>query len=428
MTPFSELVDLPNVPPALPLLLNEIIRGKTWKESRKRIKDMMMTLREQSEGYAYGDALTMSYNDDPAIFNVHLHGALDLLSGAGCMSPECRINSAKRLASSIGLIADRVWLSDTLSSRFINFGRITNAKLDEIISDVLVLSELFPLIKDGIVRFSPPVRPTCTSCIETFDEQVLDISQSVAHVFRRDFRIKSQSDGGYSIYTGKCFEPPLIMTSVDDSLNDVPPLKIYTRNTAYNEINSILWSAREASISKGSILSNSRIALSGLLHQEGRLLDRRNLLFLDNEREFSIPWVAELSPSQIIELRYEVSKTLPLLRALLAKSMAYSDTNITQPNSIIDQLKYQAEEVRTELELKKQNSFRLWRTTYSILGLGLSAYGVTTQQIPAAIGGLLPIINLLITHKTNQHSEMSKLLTRPGYVLVKAKDILTHSH
>jgi len=43
------------------------------------------------------------------------------------------------------------------------------------------------------------------------------------------------------------------------------------------------------------------------------------------------------------------------------------------------------------------------------------------------VGGLLPILQLLINHKTGHESEVSEISRRPGFVLVKAQDILAHS-
>jgi hypothetical protein len=80
------------------------------------------------------------------------------------------------------------------------------------------------------------------------------------------------------------------------------------------------------------------------------------------------------------------------------------------------------------LEAIRKNSARYWKATYGILGLGLSAYGVAADQVLPGVGGLLPIIHLLIDHKTGHESEVSKLTTSPGFVLVKAQDILAHSH
>jgi len=90
-------------------------------------------------------------------------------------------------------------------------------------------------------------------------------------------------------------------------------------------------------------------------------------------------------------------------------------------------LREQAVQVRSELEAKRKSASRFWKGTYGILGLGLSAYGVAADQMLPAVGGLLPVIQLLIGHKAGHESEVAKLSSLPGYVLVKAQDILAHA-
>lgn len=431
MPPSSKIVDLPDVPPALWLLLTEVARSTSWNDSRKRIRSILPILRDQSENFVFDSAKRLNYNRNPTKFDIHMHGSLDLLAGQGCMDLECRLQAANRLARSVGLIADRVWLSDTLSDRFLDFGRSTNAKLDEVIADVFVLLRLLPLIEAGIVRFTSQVMPACQDCISKFDSQVESITDDLYRIFKRDFHLQPRGKGGFSVNTGKCFEPPLIMVSRSNNLDQIPNTRSYAEYAIQKEVSSMMWIAREAALSRGSILSNSRLGLSGLLHKEGRLVDRRGLLFLEKEREFSVPWVSDLDARQIVQLRQEASKALPAFRISLARAMAYSDNAIEgrdAPGSIIEELQNQAQQVRSELEIKQISSARYWKTTYSLLGLGLSAYGVASGQLPAAIGGLLPVINLLIGHKTGQEAEAARLTTRPGYVLVKARDLLEHAH
>ena len=431
MTLSSKLIDLPDIPPAIWLLLAEVVRSASWEDSRKRIKSILPILRDQSENFIIDSSKRLNYDRDPTKFDIHVHGSLDLLSGQGCVHYECRVRTAERLARSIGLIADRVWLSDTLTDRFLDFGRVTNAKLDEVIADIFVLVRLLPLIQAGIVRFSSQVMPVCKDCIAEFDAQRERTTEELFKTFKNDFRLNKRGNAGFSVSTGKCFEPPLIMVSRNKSLDEIPSTRSYAEFAISKEVNSMMWVAREAALSGGSIFSNSRLGLSGLLYQEGRLNNRRELLLLDKEREFSVPWVSELNAQQIVQLREEAALALPAFRLSLAKAMSFSDRTLESSNktgTIIEELQDQAQQVRSELELKRTSSARYWKTTYVLLGLGLSAYGVASDQISAAIGGLLPVINLLINHKSGHESELAKLTTRPGYVLVKARDILEHAH
>ncbi len=92
------------------------------------------------------------------------------------------------------------------------------------------------------------------------------------------------------------------------------------------------------------------------------------------------------------------------------------------------ELREQAELVRGELQRTQKHSAKYWKVTYGLLGLGLSAYGVSTDQVLPGVGGLLPILQLLIGHKSGHESEVDSQIHKPAYVLLKAQDILAHAH
>ncbi|MGZ4995069.1 MAG: hypothetical protein ACXWMO_11195 [Syntrophales bacterium] len=424
--------DLPEIPPALFLLLQELAQSGSWKDMRLRVKGMLRDLRDQSEVFEEQNIERNSDSKQSLRFEVHLHGALDLLNERGCRSPDCRFQVADRIARSVGLIADRIWLNDTLSGRFVDFGRVTNIKLDEVILDTLVLSRLLPLIQAGIVRFRSPWISACSSCAAQFHSRINDSARDIAHVFRRDLKLKRESPDRFILDTGKCFEPSMIMhlSSSAETLAK-QNASAFTEKWLVDELYSAFWTAREASLTGGSIFTNSRIGIAGLLQQEGRLVDRRTLLLLDKEREFSMPWVSELDALQILQLREEASTALPLFREKMAQAMSVSNVGMlssTSPSEVVAELREQATEVRSELEAKRKNSSRYWKTTYGLLGLGLSAYGVAADQLVPGVGGLLSVIHLLITHNTGYETDVSKLTTRPGFMLMKAQDILSHAH
>lgn len=418
----------PNVPPALPLILVELKKSTSWSDGRRRIRAMLPDLRQQSEAFAVELGDSGVHYKRHTKFDVHLHGALDLLSGAGCSEAPCRFLAADRVASSVGLIADRVWLTDLLSDYFIQGGRLTNAILDEVIKDVLVLARLVPLIAAGIVKFRSPLRSTCAACAAEFDRQLNDSVRALLKTFQRDFRIEKRAGGEFVAHTGKCFDPPVVFRGFSPQ-HRIPAAREFAEQTILDELRSALWIAQEAARSSGVVLSNSRVGLAGLLQREGRLPDRRALVLLDKQRELIVPWVSELTAAQIVQLREEASNALPAFRERVAKALLASDEQSpTSVQDLVAELRQQSAEVRAELQAKQAHSARWWKTTYGLLGLGLSAYGVATDQVLAGVGGLLPILQLLISHQSGHEADVAKLSSRPGYVLVKAQDILAHAH
>jgi hypothetical protein len=155
------------------------------------------------------------------------------------------------------------------------------------------------------------------------------------------------------------------------------------------------------------------------------------LVLLDRERNFSVPWVSELDASQVLQLREAASSALVPFREKMARAMCVRDleaVSSTSSSGVVAELREQAAEVHAALEAGRKHSARYWKVTYGLLGLWLSAYGVATDQLLPGVGGLLPVIHLLISHKSGHEADVSKLSSRPGYVLVKAKDILSHAH
>lgn len=424
------LHEMPGVPPAVPLLLSEVALAKTWEDARRRVKSLLKELAVQSESYLNSDLDIKPASQNPTQLNIHLHGALDLFTGGGCSELPCRLEAADRLARSVGLIADEIWLTDTFSVNFISFGRATNRKLDAVLADVVILTRLLPLIQAGIVKFRPSVLALCSDCYSTFNNQVDSLAHRLVREFRRDFRVKERAGGGFFVETGRCYDPPLMHHSLASD-GPLPTAKYFAEQIVTEEVRSALWAARDASVSGGSVLSNSRVGLAALLQQEGRLVSRGGLLQLEREREISVPWVSSLEPHQVVQLRQEASKALPSFRNTMARALVCSDDSLggrSTPSAVIEELREQADLVREELGARRSVSARYWRTTYALLGLSLSAYGVSADQPLSAVTGLLPLIQLLIEHKTGHEAEVAMLEHRPGYVLVKAQQLLKHAH
>jgi hypothetical protein len=98
------------------------------------------------------------------------------------------------------------------------------------------------------------------------------------------------------------------------------------------------------------------------------------------------------------------------------------------PIDIVHELRQQAVEVRNELDVTRQHSGRYWNASFTVLSLAGGVYGGATDQVAATAVGLLPLLQLLMAHDHSTEAAVDKLQQRPGYVLVKAQDILAHAH
>lgn len=421
--------DLPDVPPAIALIAGELAPSDSPNTLRKKIAAILPELRDQSESFLEVKNSRASDREPGNRFEVHLHGAIDPLSGVGCIDLGCRVAAAQRISRSVGLIADRVWLTDHLSDRILSSEDATPEALDEIVGDFLVVAQLLPLIAAGVVRFRSPWISACESCAAYFDRQVNEISQHVTDAFLSEFSLGHEPYEHPYVDVGNAVVPSMVQVFLEKDLSKLPTIEEYARYWVREQVNSALWVAREASFTHGAVISNSRAALAGLLQADGRMVDRETLTLLENERSFTVPWVSRLDARQIVQLREEAALALPKFREQMAAAMAFDDSSklgASQTSDLILELREQAEEVRSELAIAQKSSARFWKTTYGMLGLGLSAYGVSTDQVLAGVGGLLPLIQLLISHKAGQEKETLKHKSRPGYVLMKAQDILAH--
>lgn len=431
------LEDFPDVPPAVMLLFVEVLaKAKDLTDGRRRLKDLLPDLKVQSEVYEAMCKVRQRPTPKPGVLEIFLDGGLNLLdrnSKAGCLDFRCRIEAAKRLARSIGLTADTIWLTDFMTEKFCIFGRVTNKKLLDTLEDLMVLEVFLPFILAGIVKFRTPWVPVCPSCLDDFEIGVDGITDQLFDQFSAQFSLDALPGvDAFAMQTGDAFSPSIVVRVMPGKgrLNWPPMHHEFSRSILRDSIHSTLWVAREAALGGGAVFSNSKIGLAGLSICEGRVRNRSELQLLDDHRSVNLPWVSDLSVLQIVQLRREASKALPLFRETMASRLAGSANPSSSSSSkeFIDNLREQAVDVRNELTVTQGHAKRLWNTPYTLLAFGISAYGLSTDQpATAALGGLLSLLQLVMSHKAGAEKEIDKLQRRPGYVMVKAQDILAHA-
>ena len=212
-------------------------------------------------------------------------------------------------------------------------GRPTNAAIERLMQHAVALAPLLPLIEARIIRFRSPWIAACEGCNQEFERQVEATSQEVLTVFRRDFKVKPSKAGGFFVSTGKAFEPTLFLHSVSTFPKRMPSNREYAVQAVAGQVRQVLWAAREASMTGGSIFTNSRVGLAGLLQGEGRLPDRETLLLFDGDRAFEVPWVSQLNAEQILQLREEASLALPAFRERLARTLVQTGPEVSIQSS-----------------------------------------------------------------------------------------------
>ena len=101
----------------------------------------------------------------------------------------------------------------------------------------------------------------------------------------------------------------------------------------------------------------------------------------------------------------------------------------TRGEDYVAELREQAAEVRTELELATSKRNSLARNALGVLSLAIFAYGFASESMATTAGlfQLLTTLGLLhqLGSRDSQHAR--QLQSKPGYVLVAAESILQHA-
>lgn len=425
-------LDLNRIPPAIFLLITEVaLKSPSPYDARANLKRLLPELKVQSRFY---QEQSISHAPPPGLptdLRIFADGALNLFDERiGCAYLTCRIEAAKRFVRSLGLLGDTVWITDYLTEQFVDGGELDDIQLQKILEDMLVLAELFPLILAGVIKFRSPWKPVCGGCLPIFEKRVNIITDQLIAEYSSEFTVQP-TENGLSFSTGSLYSPQLILCVRPAKwlgAYRTPLPQEVIRRVLYTAVRSALWSSSEASAGNGVVFSNSKLGMTALARQEGWVRDHREVRVFDERRNVNLPWVSELNAEQILQLREEASRALPALRELMSRHLSFSEVNGANEADIVGELREQAVEVRNELDVTRKHAARYWKVAYATLGLGISAYGLGSGQVEASLGGLLPILQLLIQHETTTEHQLSKVRHRPGYVLLKASELLQHTH
>lgn len=415
----------PGLPPHVALLLNEDFDLTDPTLVVRRLRSMLRDLKNQVN-ICEIEPLPKVPIGNPE-FRAVLSGGLDLFGKTGaCQEVPCRIRYADQIARTVALMSDRVSAHDFFYERISALrSRPTNAELYGLAADTLVLKRVQPLIEAGILRFTSPFMPTCNSCVAEFERRIETLTEEAIARIGADMVIERTDNGGYVDLTA-VYDPPIFMhfsTKFANSASDEEIRSVFL----HEAVRSTVWDARTAAWTSGSVFSNSSVGVSALLSSDGAHFTSPELQAFAADRTAELPWVASLTIEQTLALRDAASLALPQLREFMARRLSgigESDEPNRQWRQIVEELREQAAEVRSELEAATTRSPSLSRNSAGVLGLAVSAACLIGDGPISALGGLLGTLGL-VHSMDSRHSFEAK--TRPGYVLVSARDILAHS-
>lgn len=432
---------LDGAPPVIQLLYSELATSTSAEESHKAFAELLPELCVQAEwsneNFDYFDSADEIKATD---FVASPVSGMNPFSAFGkCSEPSCRISNARAFAQTIGLYSDHIILPDPFTGRFLDDYEWTEQDVHDLVTDVLVLKELTPLIREGIIHFQDPGIAYCSGCYEKLSITIDELATSVADEFFGEVEI-AKTGSRISVSTGRLYEPPLTFAL------DIPfksPNQSRLNNKIYkdlkariaSEIREVLFSITGTPYPTSAVFSNSRAALTALRELEGQRFSRPDLIAMEQAHSANLPWLRDLSVEQVVDLRQEASNALPLLREKLARNIGPTVGNAGWIDSsekaaeAIRELRFEAEEVAAELKAIDLGREKSFHNVTGILGLSVSVYGFGADLMTPAIalGTLLSTLGLIHAIPKKETQDVAKLSSKPGYVLVKAKELLAHA-
>ncbi len=389
-------------------------------------------------------------------FRVTLATSIDPFEAQGkCRDPRCRISMAERFARSVALYVDQAIVPDPITATLTSGYRTVGALSHALYSDLQVLRTLLPLIEDDVVRFGTPVRAVCaqhqheseriTEEGVKYAEQLLtDAGLHTEIDLRRDGKgarlsivcPKMFGTGSHEIGTfllskkrANRWKPYWKRKNGDSFLteNDSKEMRHYIRSCVLSLLGSVTFKLATASGSGSTFATGSRLEAAVLSYLDGRQPYSKDIADYEGLRSVELPWIRHLSPAQIVQLRQEASPALSQFRASFAERLNPKGEG-GSVEKLVSELRSQAVEVENELAAYRTAGGRRTDLALGRAALAFVVYGVMAGAGTAAtaIATALTVRATLHQSKKQERIETERLKARAPYLLVHAKELLTH--
>jgi hypothetical protein len=443
----------------LPPLIQIAIEEKLWScESPQKLKDKIVSegLDKECSRQARWSMETFEYADfqegTSTGFGVTPTGSLNPFSVVGkCSGESCLAQSTNDFIKTVGLYTEFSILPDPISVYFLSTNLTAKNYLD-LFLDLKTLEKVAPLIESNVLRLGRPVHDYCSECQVRVDAVIDEATQTLLSG-SYDYSLKSlhSTHQGFQVQLHipilqPSHEHPLTtfaeITKTEAALiqrhigsSKTPKSKptqkaireIITR-TVKDDLKSVFFDL-ELSRALGSLLlAGSRVetmAINALDKNSPSLTEIENW---EKIRTVHLPWISYLTADEVLKLREEASTALPRLREQL--KMKISDPSAQGEKSLIhsvNELRAQALEVESELDSLHLPRERNYRAGLAGLAMAFVVYGLATQT-PAIMATSLAALLATLAHLRGAEREhdaaQTKLVSTPGYALLKAREIL----
>jgi len=447
-----------NYPPAIQLLfsegLHQLTSGSALLEALNR-RGLGKDLRNQAEysirEWPYADVKATSPSGE---FVVAPSNSLSpMMLGNKCPALSCRLNSARRFARSVGLYADRAMIVDSISPELTGDG-VTNDRVAlHILGDLRAIEELDPLFKAGVLSFTGPGHAFCEHCQPQLTEVGRNVTEKLLRTLLEDASVVNVLTGRnhamvevmLPAYDATFKSVELQMSRVEAkpfaSLchgrrpRKLPPhllekLQAGFRDDVANMLKTLAAEVVSAEKTGAVVVAGMRAEAQTLRYLLDAVGPKAQINDWERARSVSLPWINELSVANVVQLRAQAKRALPVLRTRLAKEL--SQGSETTVESVASDLAFEAAEVEAELDACSSASGGGVRFSIVSLGLAFVLYGLHVGGGPGiaatAIGTLVAALNAMHPQAAKEKLEGEKLRGKPAFALVKARELLHRAH
>lgn len=425
------------IPPVIRILLDEdltsLVRPKGINAFFTRLMPELLRQAEWSnEHWASVEQESMIPND---AFSVALSRSINPLDSRDkCAMLECRIAAAHHFARTIGLYADVVTLPDPFTLTLLLHKRFTPLFRYQFTNDVIVLHELAPLIRAGIVRFRSALYHFCEDCYQTAQERIKEATDELFPSLTSELTF-TLTPKLIVTHTGRLYNEPLsietpISAKVRRRLAAGGSVEEVGRQLFRSELRDILEQTlinmHEATALDSPLFSASRLDLFSLRALEKSAPRMSEIEAWEEKRSVELPWVKNLSVEQIVRLRNEAADALPRFRETMRRALCTPTPDHEAPDAI-GELREDAAELSAELKSLNVKAETRFRNLAGALGIVISVYGFASGFAPPTVAlSLLSLLGLLHSSASKDEREIAKHEAHPAYVLVKALEISQH--
>ena len=434
-----------NLPPSLRLLLKEVTPATSVVGLRARLRSgLLRELQDQSmwalDHWGYADSHTPSRG----LALIAPGDALNPLVGSfKCSEPLCRNQSTIAFGRYVALYTDGAILPDYLTNA-LSKGE-ERGTLAAIRANLPQLVHLLPLVRAGLLRFARPIHEAETPQGEAhrlLREIVRDLIESNRESFvleyspyarRAEVHISSpRVTSGAEPITHALPLSKREITSLGriarlrNRLILLPPaaFDVFADRVAdivYGQLHGLLIQMHTASAS-GSTLMVGAAAETFVLQRHGTAAESRLPARVENLQTVRLPWVNDLTIAEAVHLREEAGTALERLRARVAVASNADDGR--QLTRLVADLNEEAAEIGAELKTLRTGGPRLIDSGFTAMGIGLILYGLTNSSLVAAAAGFSSVVAKLREEVKVKHQAIARQLARPGYALLKARQLL----